>query len=450
MLTIEELYNIYIEHPVVSTDSRNLPEDCIFFALKGENFDGNKYAKEALEKGAAYAVVDDKSLEGEGLLLVEDVLKSLQDLATYHRQQLGIPLIAITGTNGKTTTKELTAEVLKKSYNLLYTEGNLNNHIGVPLTLLRMTEEHQLALIEMGASKRGDIAELCEIAQPNYGLITNIGLAHLQGFENLEGVKVTKGELFDYLRENEGIVVFNEDDKMLASMAKGIPSLSYGSRKEATLRYAKVQEGLMLGFEWFVPALKVANIQQKTNLVGAYNLDNCLAAISFGLYFDVPTAYIAEAIATYKPSNSRSQLIESERGNKIIADAYNANPTSMAAAIDNFFKISEGKPRLFILGEMKELGEASKEAHQRIYEKVLKTKEAGDFVILYGSAWLGLKPVPDEEMKQNPDPNFRDAITLMRSTSLEGLIEWIDRYKNTYILVKGSNSMKLNSVIPYL
>ncbi len=270
-MTIEELYHIYREYPVIATDSRRLPKHCIFFALKGDNFDGNKYAKDALKQGAVYAVVDDKNLQGEGLILVEDTLKALQDLANYHRQQLGIPLIAITGTNGKTTTKELTAEVLKKSYNLLYTEGNLNNHIGVPLTLLKMTEEHQLALIEMGASKQGDIAELCAIAEPNYGLITNIGLAHLEGFGSLAGVKTTKGELFDYLRDNEGIVFFNEDDKMLSAMAKGIPSLSYGSRKEATVRSAQVKDDLMLSFQWFVPALKVNNIEQTTNLVGAYN-----------------------------------------------------------------------------------------------------------------------------------------------------------------------------------
>ncbi len=449
-MTIEELYHIYKEHPVVETDSRKLTEGCVFFALKGANFDGNQYAKEALEKGASYAVVDDESVQGEGIILVEDTLEALQDLASYHREQLGIPLIAITGTNGKTTTKELTAEVLKKSYNLLYTEGNLNNHIGVPLTLLKMTEEHQLALIEMGASKQGDIAELCAIAQPNYGLITNIGLAHLEGFGSLAGVKATKGELFDYLKKHEGIVFFNEEDKMLSAMAKGIPSLSYGSRKEATVRSAQVKDDLMLSFEWFVPALKLNNVEQKTNLVGAYNLDNCLAAISIGLYFDVKAEDICQAIADYKPTNSRSQFIESEKGNKIIADAYNANPTSMSLAIDNFFKISEGKSRVFILGEMKELGEAREEAHQKIYDKVLKTKEAGDFVILYGSAWLGLKPVLNEEMKQNSNPNFRDAITVMMPLSLKALIEWVERYKNTYILVKGSNSMGLNKVLPYL
>ncbi len=445
MLTIEELYDIYRANPIISTDSRKLPEGCIFFALKGANFDGNKYAEEALSKGATYAVVDDESLQGEGLLLVEDTLKALQDLASYHRQQLGIPLIAITGTNGKTTTKELTAEVLKKSYNLLYTEGNLNNHIGVPLTLLKMTEEHQLALIEMGASKKGDIAELCAIAQPNYGLITNIGLAHLEGFGSLAGVKETKGELFDYLKENEGIVFFNEDDKMLSAMAKGIPSLSYGTRKEATVRSAQLKDDLMLSFEWFVPALKVSNVQQTTNLVGAYNLDNCLSAISVGLYFDVPTEDIRQAIAEYKPTNSRSQFIESEKGNKIIADAYNANPTSMSLAIDNFFKISEGKRRLFILGEMKELGEASEEAHQKIYNKVLREKEAKDFVILWGQTWLRMKPVPDEETKMEGDIQ-----TIMMPLSIDALIEWVERYKDTFILVKGSNSMGLNRVLPHL
>ncbi len=437
MLTIEELYGIYIQHPVVSTDSRHLPKGCIFFALKGERFDGNQYAKEALEKGASFAVVDDSSLQGENLLLVEDVLTALQDLASYHRQQLAIPLIAITGTNGKTTTKELTAEVLKKSYKLLYTEGNLNNHIGVPLTLLRMTAEHQLALIEMGASKKGDIAELCAIAQPNYGLITNVGLAHLEGFGSLAGVKETKGELFDYLKENEGIVLFNEDDKMLSAMAKGIPSLSYGSRKEATVRSAQVKDDLMLSFEWFVPALKINNIKQTTNLVGAYNIDNCLSAISFGVYFDVPAEQISEAIAEYKPTNSRSQFIESERGNKIIADAYNANPTSMTIAVDNFLKVSEGKPRLFILGEMKELGEASLEAHQKIYDKVLTAKAEQDFVIFFGDIWSSLTTKEGDSSVQ-------------MQTALEELIESAQQYKDTYILVKGSNSMGLNRVLPHL
>ncbi len=460
MKTVQELYDIYKEYPRVSTDSRSLPKACIFFALRGLNFNGNLYAQEALDKGASYAVVDDPSLVGDRFLYVEDVLKALQELASYHRQQLKTPLIAITGTNGKTTTKELTAEVLKRSYKLLYTEGNLNNHIGVPLTLLRLTEEHQLALIEMGASKQGDIAELCSIAEPNYGLITNVGLAHLEGFSSFEGVKSAKAELYDYLREHEGIVFVREEDEQLLPLCKGIPALSYGTSPEASIQGRLVTapsehqtsdiklqvEQLMLRFAWSVPSLGIETCEVQTKLVGGYNLMNCLAAISFGVYFDVPRDQISEALASYQPSNSRSQLLLSQKNNQIIVDAYNANPTSMRIALENFLTQKPEGYRVFILGAMNELGEASLSAHQELYSFLLQEAKASDVLCFCGSAWENC-----QLSEQEPDGTI-EAPESYRFADLEAVKLFLQEanYSKRSILIKGSNSYHLDQVLDLL
>ena len=440
MITIEDLYSIYLAHPVVSTDTRQLPEGCIFFALRGARFDGNQYARAALEAGAAYAIIDDPTAQiDERTILVEDSLKALQLLACHHRQQLGVPVIAITGTNGKTTTKELTAAVLSTTYRLLYTEGNLNNHIGVPLTLLRLTPEHQLALIEMGASKPGDIDELCAIAEPNYGLITNIGRAHLEGFGSIEGVRRTKGELYDSLRARKGIVFFRTEDKTLEEMSEGIDRIDYGTDPEARIvgqATPSTGDQLFLHFSWACPTLGIEQRAVQTHLVGDYNLANALAAITIGLYFDVAPERIDEALTSYTPSNSRSQLITSARGNQIIADAYNANPSSMHTALDNFLHIEPlDRPRTVILGDMNELGESSHEAHQELYTR-LKAHTASPLTIyLCGPHWVEELGASDHVL-----PSVEELIARIEAKPIT----------DSLILVKGSNGIHLGRLLPSL
>lgn len=437
MIQIADLYDIFSEYPVVTTDSRQITSGCLFFALRGPRFDGNQYAKQALEAGASYAIVDSPEVvSDERMLLVEDVLKTLQDLAREHRRQMGIPVIGITGTNGKTTTKELMASVLQCSYNLLYTEGNLNNHIGVPLTLLRLTPEHQLALIEMGASKPGDIAELCAIAEPNYGVITNIGQAHLEGFGSLEGVKQTKGELYQWLREHDGKIMINVDDVVLESIAGGIPAVPYGQGEEAVVlgRLLPATSGnLFLSLEWGADEIGIAPVKQETQLVGSYNINNVLAAVAMGLFLDVPAENIRQAIASYSPSNSRSQLIKTPRGNWLVADAYNANPSSMRYAVDNILAVESTMPRLLILGDMNELGEHSIAAHKNLYEEKLR----GVRLWLCGPIWSSLA-------LEEAEKTFATADELLSYLSVA------DRVEGHLILVKGSNGIGLNKILSAL
>ena len=440
MITIEDLYSIYLSHPTVSTDTRQLPAGCLFFALRGARFDGNQYARAALDAGAAYAVIDDPAAQiDERTILVEDSLQALQQLASYHRQQLGTPVIAITGTNGKTTTKELTAAVLSTTYRLLYTEGNLNNHIGVPLTLLRLTPEHQLALIEMGASKPGDIAELCDIALPNYGLITNIGRAHLEGFGSIEGVRRTKGELYDSLRTRHGIVFFRAEDKVLEEMSEGIDRIDYGTDPEARIvGQATPTQGdqLFLHLSWSCPTLGIDPRTIQTKLVGDYNLANALAAITIGLYFDVPSEQIDQALADYTPSNSRSQLITSTRGNQIIADAYNANPSSMHTALDNFLHIAPvDRPRTVILGDMNELGASSHDAHHELYARLTAHSSSPLTIFLCGPHWVEELGASDHVF-----PNVDELTAHIEQHPIT----------DSLILVKGSNGIHLGRLLPSL
>lgn len=438
MMTIQELYQLYLAHPCVTTDSRRVPEGSLFFALRGDRFDGNAYALAAIEAGAAYAVVDDESLpEHPQLLLVEDSLLALQELAALHRATLGLPVIAITGTNGKTTTKELAAAVLSRAYKLLYTEGNLNNHIGVPLTLLRLTAEHQMALIEMGASHPGDIDELCQIAQPNYGLITNIGVAHLEGFGSIEGVEATKGELYDWLRAHDGKVIRKEEDVRLSRMGRGLPSVTYGHSAEAVVQGRLIDSSaILLSFEWGAEAIGLEMRPQSTQLVGAYNIDNALAAIALGLFFDVPADAIADAIATYTPSNSRSQLVSTAR-NRVVVDAYNANPSSMRSAIDNYMRIATTERRLLILGDMNELGEESQEAHERLLAYLLPYTAQGHDLLLCGPIW---KACTSDEGRVRTFADATELATYLQELEPSGYL----------ILVKGSNSIHLSEVVRYL
>lgn len=437
-MEISELYRLFCEHPVVTTDSRDCPEGSIFFALKGASFNGNEFAKSALEKGCAYAVVDEEAYvepSNRQYILVDDCLQTLQQLATCHRRQLGIPIIGVTGTNGKTTTKELIATVLGERFNVLYTEGNLNNHIGVPKTLLRMTKEHELAVIEMGANHPGEIRELVHIVEPDCGLITNVGKAHLEGFGSFEGVKRTKGELYDFLsahRTAQSLFINAADDDLTAMAQErwDTPSLSdgwhtYSSGKDG--RQADVQGEVIacdpyLRFEWRTCKMPVPQ-EIDTHLIGSYNINNALAAITVGLAFGVSETQIKHALESYVPSNNRSQLTMTAH-NRLVVDTYNANPTSMKAALENF-KSMAVSPKMVILGDMRELGASSTEEHQRVVDVL---QEA-----CFNEVWL----VGDEFSKiDSPFRKFHDVDEVKQALSAQ-------RPEGYYILIKGSNSIRL-------
>ena len=369
MITIEQLYSLYQKHPVITTDTRDLPADSIFFALRGATFNGNDFALQALEKGCAYAVVDDASLAGkdERLLIVDDVLSTMQALARHHRRVLALPILEITGTNGKTTTKELCAAVLSKKYNLLYTLGNLNNHIGVPKTLLRLNAEHEMAVIETGANHPGEIKTLAEIVEPNCGLITNVGKAHLEGFGSFEGVIHTKGELYDNLRASGGFIFLHADNPHLKAIAEGLPAVTYGMPgNDYDVEGEAIEGSAFLRLRWRVKNGEWHEAQ--THLIGAYNADNALAAVAVGNHFGVNEDDINAALEDYVPTNNRSEMKVTEK-NELIVDAYNANPTSMTAALQNFKGIHHDH-KMLILGEMRELGAVSEQEHANIIRKI--------------------------------------------------------------------------------
>lgn len=382
----------------VSTDTRNLPIGCVFFALHGLNFDGNKFAKQALQQGAYLAIIDDPEYtQPEGTLLVPDTLLALQELARAWRRELGIPIIGVTGTNGKTTTKELLAAVLSTKYNIHYTQGNLNNQIGVPLTLLQLTRIHEMAIVEMGASHPGDIRELVDIAEPNCGLITNVGRAHLEGFGSFEGVQKTKKELYDYLRDHQGFIFRNIDNPYLAQMAGNLETVSYTTGT------------LPLG----------------THLVGDYNAENVSAAICVGEYFGVSNEQALRAICQYVPTNNRSQQMQTAK-NHLVVDAYNANPTSMQAAINSF----EGDT--YILGAMRELGDYTHLEHQNVVNMLAERK--ADLVYLVGEEY---------HLTTSPYPIFN---------TVEELHDYlvINPVKDRKILLKGSRSTKMEKLLDVL
>lgn len=433
MTDIEALYNYFVQSRGVTTDTRRCEPGMMFFALRGENFDGNTYAAKALEQGCAYAVIDNVEFADPSdsrVICVEDSLKALQQLARHHRRQLGLPIVGITGTNGKTTTKELVSAVLAKKYHILYTQGNLNNHIGVPLTILGLTSEHEMAIVEMGANHPGDIKELVEIAEPDYGLITNVGLAHLQGFGSLDGVIRTKGELYDYLRTTEKKTIFlNADNEYLKGIADGLRIFTY-SQTDAD---SEVQGRLIacdpyLRFQWKKSEGEWYEVE--TQLIGSYNIDNALCAAAVGCYFGVAEADISAALASYTPQNNRSQLTKTER-NMLVVDAYNANPTSMRAALENF-ACMEVPRKMVILGDMKELGESTAVAHQEVVDHL---KGCGfDEVWLVGEAFM------QTTHTQRTFTDVEEVKLALESAILEGY----------YILIKGSNSMKLASLVSYL
>ena len=422
-MEISTLYTYFKECGKVTTDTRNCPEGSMFIALKGETFNGNAFARQALEKGCRYAVVDEAQYaDAPGIFLVDDCLKTLQMLAREHRRALGTRIIGITGTNGKTTTKELIATVLAKRYNVLYTQGNLNNHIGVPLTLLNLTESHELAVVEMGANHPGEIRTLVHIAEPDCGLITNVGKAHLEGFGSFEGVVRTKSELYDYLRPKENAFTFlDKDNGVLCQASAGLPSVGYGMEGEDLYVKGTLHAcAPFLAFEWEHEGV---SHDVNTHLIGAYNIKNALAAIVVGCHFGVSPEDICEALNHYIPSNNRSQLTETE-DNHLIVDAYNANPTSMRAAIENF-RLMEVSHKVAVLGDMKELGEGSTEEHRQIVS--LLATCGFERVILVGGEFGKVC----ENFEHYPDVEAVKELFVK------------DKPVDKYILIKGSNSMKL-------
>ncbi len=426
--SIEELYSLFLNHTAISTDSRQVVPDCLFFALKGDNFDGNKYAKVALDAGAAYAVIDDPAYEGNKTLLVNDVLEALQLLAQMHRRKFSIPVIAITGSNGKTTTKELINVVLSRQYQVTATKGNLNNHIGVPLTLLEITNETQIAIIEMGANHQGEIAQLCSLTEPTHGLITNIGKAHLGGFGGYEGVIKAKSEMYAWLRNSGAEVFVNGDNPLLTELSSGIKRTLYGKQEGNSCRGQARENNGMLEIEWISD---IKTISVKTNLVGSYNFENVMAALCLGSFFNVSSDEIKTAINSYMPSNSRSQAMKTAK-NSIILDAYNANPTSMQMAIENFRQV-KARHKMVILGDMLELGDESFAEHLAIVNLV----DTSDFdkVILVG---------PD--FKKAAGERFHCFMT--SADAYEWLIT--QKLKDYYILVKGSRGIKMEKVLEAL
>jgi UDP-N-acetylmuramoyl-tripeptide--D-alanyl-D-alanine ligase len=424
-LTIPELYKIYLQFPSVETDTRKLRPGDIFFALKGDNFNGNAFALIALESGAAYAVVDeDIDAPNNKLIKVDNVLYSLQQLAKFHREQFSVPFIAVTGSNGKTTTRELVNAVVSSHYKTYSTSGNLNNHIGIPLTILKIKADAQMAVIEMGANHQKEIEGYCRIAQPTHGIITNVGKAHLEGFGGIEGVRKGKGELYDFLRANKGTAFAFDDLDYLHEMSEGIKEIAwYGTKNGTVCGNVKASEPFLE-----VSITKGASFDIiKTNLVGGYNLPNILCAVTVGKYFNVPDEKIKSSLENYIPSNSRSQLMEIGT-NKIVLDAYNANPSSMKVAIDNFSGIHANK-KILVLGGMMELGEASIHEH----EKLLRMIEQYKFhdVILVGG---------DFE-KDHGSYNFFETSGAASAYIAE------QNFQHAYFLVKGSRSTQMEKVL---
>ena len=422
-MTIESLYQIYLQHPGIQTDTRRLEAGDLFFALKGPNFNGNQFVQAALDKGAAYAVIDEDAYVIEGkTILVDDVLATLQQLAGYHRNQFDIPVLAITGSNGKTTSKELISAVLSMHLRTHTTEGNLNNHIGVPITLLKLKKDAEIAVIEMGANHKREIAGYCEYTRPTHGLITNVGKAHLEGFGGEEGVKIWKGELFDFLRAHKGTAFIMNDYTYLQEMSAGIQEIiTYGSSAEDTVS-GKVEES----DPFLAVRLKEGSLV-RSQLVGDYNLANILAAVAVGRYFGVPEEKIIEGIEAYTPSNSRSQMVSSG-SNRIILDAYNANPSSMRSAIENFGRLA-GDKKLLFLGSMAELGPESRAEHEALINLI--GQHEWNEVVLVGEGFSGI---------DHPYLSFADSLEAGK---------WFREAQitNSLILVKGSRSTRMERVI---
>jgi UDP-N-acetylmuramoyl-tripeptide--D-alanyl-D-alanine ligase len=426
---MNNLYSKYLKCTGVSTDTRNILKGSLFFALKGDSFDGNRFAAQALENGAQYAVVDDPTLPANpNFIPVSNALQSLQELAKHHRQQLKIPVIGITGTNGKTTTKELIYSVLSQKFNTLATKGNLNNHIGVPLTLLGITTETEVAIIEMGANHPGEIALLSSIADPNFGLITNIGKAHLEGFGGYEGVIKTKSELYHHLKQKNGIAFVNQDDQLLVNLSSNITCVYYGVGGEKI----KLLQNASNPFVELTIDINGTRLKVNTQLIGQYNIPNILAAVCIGNYFKIEPAQLSNALENYSPGNMRSQFKNTQK-NQLIVDAYNANPSSMEVALQNFATL-EANNKALILGEMLELGNDSLTEHQNLIKKIAETQ--AKHVFLVGKAFQPIQ-LPKGFL------HFETTDQLRQHFQKEPLL-------NRLILLKGSRGNKLEILLDVL
>lgn len=427
-MKIEALHQLFLKAKSVSTDTRTLEKGMLFFALKGENFNGNRFAQKALDLGASYCIIDEvQNPNHEHYILVDDVLQTLQKLANYHRNYLNIPIVALTGSNGKTTTKELIYSVLKQRYNTQATLGNLNNHIGVPLTLLRMDESTEIGIVEMGANHIGEIAQLCKIANPNFGYITNFGKAHLEGFGSEEGVVKGKSELYDYLKQNKGTIFLNADDKKQVKQVGDYQNrITFSERESSDFTIALLKESPFLSIE-------INKTLIHTQLLGRYNFTNTAAAITIGLHIDVHLKSMKKGIESYIPKNNRSQIIK-QNSNTIILDAYNANPSSVEAALKNF-KTMEGDQKIVILGDMFELGEQSYDEHQ----SVIDLAKSLDFSQLYlvGNHFF--------EHHQNYS-------NILFFKDFERLKIHLEDYpiKQSMVLVKGSRGMALERLLGFI
>lgn len=441
MTTTEQLYQLYKKHPLINTDTRKITPGSLFFALKGEKFDANTFAEQAVASGAAYAVIDNPEYQnGDQYLLVEDVLAALQDLARHHRRQLTIPVIGLTGTNGKTTTKELINAVLSQHFNTYATQGNLNNHIGVPLTILSINASHEAAVIEMGANHQKEIELLCTISQPSHGLITNVGKAHLEGFGGVEGVKKGKGELYDYLKASGGAAFVNSDsaDLMAMQLARSLENVTfYGSIDLANLVCGQlIENSPYLTLQWTNNSTG-ESYEVKSQLTGAYNLDNILAAICIGVYFKLSPEKINAGISGYQPKNNRSQITQTAT-NTLICDYYNANPSSMAVAIENLGKI-EAKHKVLVLGDMFEMGKESAAEHEAIIKKAMKTPV--DERIFIGQEFAG----------QKSEVGGRKSEAIFFSTVEEAIAGLkANPIQNATVLIKGSRGMALERLVELL
>lgn len=424
-MDIKTLYDIYLQHPKVCTDSRKVEKGVLFFALKGDNFDGNKFAEAALEDGAAYAIIDDPNVAGgDGYILVDDVLETMQKLARHHRDQFSFPVIGLTGSNGKTTTKELTAAVLSQKYKVHATSGNFNNHIGVPLTLLSMPADTEIAVIEMGANGLHEIGFLCGISAPTHGFVTNVGKAHLEGFGSFEGVIKTKAEIYDWLADNDGTAFVNQNEPHLEEMAsQARQKILYGKDGKVSFKdaspYVEIEMSGVTGKTAF-----------ETRLIGAYNFNNILTAIALGQFFEVTDSDIASALENYQPSNNRSQLME-KGGNTYIMDSYNANPVSMEKALLSFSEMeSKGRKKIAIVGDMLELGEVSEQEHNKIIQL---TKQLNIDTCVFVGQEFG-KAVDQVQI------HFKDSGEVKN---------WYEEqaFNDVLVLLKGSRGIRLEQII---
>jgi UDP-N-acetylmuramoyl-tripeptide--D-alanyl-D-alanine ligase len=435
-VTIEELYRLFINcNQKITTDTRKLEQGAIFFALKGDNFDANTFAQQAVDAGCAYSIVDSETVSNETtILLVNDVLETLQQLAKHHRQQLKFPVIGITGSNGKTTNKELIHAVLSKKYNTYATKGNLNNHIGVPLTLLALTNEHEMAIVEMGANHQGEIAMLSDLSDPDYGMITNIGKAHLEGFGGLEGVKKGKSELYKHIKQKKGKIFINGNDSVLTELSNDLDKIFYGENSNFDVHGKLFLNSEFVEFKWNIKSESLDNQPLvKTHMFGQYNFINLLCAACIGNYFGVKETDINDALASYMPEMNRSQVKKTE-SNTLILDAYNANPSSMSLAIDNFNKqVFENK--IVILGDMLELGEYSEQEH----EKIIKQIENCTFktVVFVGVQFFKLKDRFNHYYFYENIEDFKKDDTTNRITG-------------SNILIKGSRGIQLEKIVNIL